>query len=80
MLRAARGRPDWPGGSPLLARGQCCSIATLPANVTAIVSFIVGHMRLSDSAPSTVKAGVTKDESASMKAKLEEQGAVVEVK
>ncbi|HEV8449203.1 MAG TPA: 50S ribosomal protein L7/L12 [Gemmatimonadaceae bacterium] len=35
---------------------------------------------LVDSAPSTVKAGVTKDESASIKAKLEEQGATVEVK
>ena len=35
---------------------------------------------LVDGAPSTVKAGVTKDESASMKAKLEEQGATVEVK
>jgi large subunit ribosomal protein L7/L12 len=35
---------------------------------------------LVDGAPATVKAGVTKDESASMKAKLEEQGAVVEVK
>src|SRR6059058_316814 len=30
--------------------------------------------------PSTVKSGVTKDEAATMKAKLEEQGAVVEVK
>ncbi len=35
---------------------------------------------LVDSAPSTVKSGVSKDEAASMKAKLEEQGAVVEVK
>ena len=35
---------------------------------------------LVDGAPSVVKAGVTKDEAASMKAKLEEQGAVVEVK
>ncbi len=35
---------------------------------------------LVDSAPSTVKAGVTKDEDASMRAKLEEQGAEVEVK
>ena len=35
---------------------------------------------LVDSAPSAVKAGVTKDEAAAMKAKLEEQGAVVEVK
>ena len=35
---------------------------------------------LVDGAPSTVKAGVTKDEAASMKAKLEEQGATVEVK
>jgi large subunit ribosomal protein L7/L12 len=35
---------------------------------------------LVDGAPGTVKAGVTKDEAASMKAKLEEQGAVVEVK
>ena len=35
---------------------------------------------LVDSAPSTVKAGVTKDEAAAMKAKLEEQGAAVEVK
>ena len=35
---------------------------------------------LVDGAPSTVKAGVTKDEAASMKAKLEEQGAAVEVK
>lgn len=35
---------------------------------------------LVDSAPSAVKVGVTKDEAASMKAKLEEQGAVVEVK
>jgi large subunit ribosomal protein L7/L12 len=35
---------------------------------------------LVDGAPQTVKAGVTKDEAASMKAKLEEQGATVEVK
>jgi len=35
---------------------------------------------LVDGAPSTVKGGVTKDEAASMKAKLEEQGATVEVK
>ena len=35
---------------------------------------------LVDGAPQTVKAGVSKDESASIKAKLEEQGAVVEVK
>jgi large subunit ribosomal protein L7/L12 len=35
---------------------------------------------LVDSAPSVVKAGVTKDEAAAMKAKLEEQGASVEVK
>ena len=35
---------------------------------------------LVDGAPSTVKAGVNKDEAAAMKAKLEEQGAVVEVK
>jgi large subunit ribosomal protein L7/L12 len=33
-----------------------------------------------DGAPQTVKAGVTKDEAAAVKAKLEEQGAVVEVK
>src|SRR6185295_12174971 len=33
-----------------------------------------------DGAPQTVKSGVTKDESAAIKAKLEEQGAVVEVK
>ncbi len=35
---------------------------------------------LVDGAPSTVKAAVTKDESAAMKAKREEQGAAVEVK
>ena len=35
---------------------------------------------LVDGAPSTVKSAVTKDEAASFKAKLEEQGAVVEVK
>ena len=35
---------------------------------------------LVDGAPQTVKAGVTKDEAAQIKAKLEEQGAVVEVK
>jgi large subunit ribosomal protein L7/L12 len=35
---------------------------------------------LVDGAPQTVKAGVTKDESAAIKAKLEEQGATVEVK
>jgi len=35
---------------------------------------------LVDGAPGTVKAGVTKEEAASMKTKLEEQGAVVEVK
>ncbi len=35
---------------------------------------------LVDAAPSTVKAGVTKDEAAGMRAKLEEQGADVEVK
>jgi len=35
---------------------------------------------LVDGAPQTVKAGVSKDEANSFKAKLEEQGAVVEVK
>jgi large subunit ribosomal protein L7/L12 len=35
---------------------------------------------LVDGAPSDVKTGVTKDEAAAMKAKLEEQGASVEVK
>lgn len=35
---------------------------------------------LVDGAPQAVKTGVTKDEAATMKAKLEEQGAVVEVK
>src|SRR5687767_9805460 len=35
---------------------------------------------LVDGAPQTVKTGVSKDEAASVKAKLEEQGAVVEVK
>jgi large subunit ribosomal protein L7/L12 len=35
---------------------------------------------LVDGAPSVVKAGVTKDEAAAMKAKLEDQGASVEVK
>ena len=33
-----------------------------------------------DGAPQTVKAGVSKDEAAQLKAKLEEQGAAVEVK
>ena len=35
---------------------------------------------LVDGAPQTVKSGVSKDESAALKAKLEEQGATVEVK
>jgi large subunit ribosomal protein L7/L12 len=35
---------------------------------------------LVDGAPQTVKSGVSKDESATVKAKLEEQGATVEVK
>ena len=35
---------------------------------------------LVDGAPQTVKAGVTKDEAAALKAKLEEQGATVEIK
>ncbi len=35
---------------------------------------------LVDGAPSVVKSGVTKDEASAMKAKLEEQGAGVEVK
>ena len=35
---------------------------------------------LVDGAPSTVKAGVSKEEAAAMKTKLEEQGASVEVK
>ena len=35
---------------------------------------------LVDGAPQTVKAGATKDEAAAVKAKLEEQGATVEVK
>jgi large subunit ribosomal protein L7/L12 len=35
---------------------------------------------LVDGAPQAVKTGVTKEEAATMKAKLEEQGAVVEVK
>ncbi|MEO7084174.1 MAG: 50S ribosomal protein L7/L12 [Gemmatimonadaceae bacterium] len=33
-----------------------------------------------DGAPQTIKGGVSKDEAASVKAKLEEQGATVEVK
>jgi large subunit ribosomal protein L7/L12 len=33
-----------------------------------------------DGAPSTIKSGVTKDEAAAMRAKLEEQGATVDVK
>ena len=33
-----------------------------------------------DGAPQTVKSGISKDEAAQVKAKLEEQGAVVEVK
>ncbi len=35
---------------------------------------------LVDSAPTTVKAGVSKEEAEEIKAKLEEQGAIVEVK
>ena len=35
---------------------------------------------LVDGAPQTVKSGVSKDDASSMKAKLEEQGAVVDVK
>ena len=35
---------------------------------------------LVDGAPQTVKSGISKDEAAAVKAKLEEQGAVVEVK
>ncbi len=35
---------------------------------------------LVDGAPQTVKAGVTKDEAATIRAKLEDQGATVEVK
>jgi large subunit ribosomal protein L7/L12 len=35
---------------------------------------------LVDGAPQTVKAGATKDEAATIKAKLEEQGATVEIK
>jgi len=35
---------------------------------------------LVDGAPQTVKSGVSKDEAATLKTKLEEQGAVVEVK
>jgi large subunit ribosomal protein L7/L12 len=35
---------------------------------------------LVDGAPGTVKSGISKDEAATVKAKLEEQGAVVEVK
>jgi large subunit ribosomal protein L7/L12 len=35
---------------------------------------------LVDGAPSTVKAGVSKDEAAQIRAKLEEQGAAIEVK
>jgi large subunit ribosomal protein L7/L12 len=35
---------------------------------------------LVDGSPQTVKTGVGKDEAAAVKAKLEEQGAVVEVK
>jgi len=35
---------------------------------------------LVDGAPQTVKSGVSKDEAAGVKAKLEEQGATVEVK
>ena len=54
-------------------------------NVIKVVREITGlglkeAKDLVDGAPQTVKAGVSKDESAQLKTKLEEQGAVVEVK
>lgn len=54
-------------------------------NVIKVVREITGlglkeAKDLVDGAPQTVKAGVSKDESAQLKAKLEAEGAVVEIK
>ena len=54
-------------------------------NVIKVVRAVTGlglkeAKDLVDGAPQTVKAGVTKDEAATIRTKLEEQGATVEVK
>ena len=64
---------------------EICAAETSEINVIKAVREATGlglkeAKDLVDGAPSVVKAGVNKDEAAAMKAKLEEQGAAVEVK
>jgi large subunit ribosomal protein L7/L12 len=88
---AAGGAPAGGGGGAAAAEEQTEFTVTLKdagakkIQVIKVVRELTGlglkeAKDMVDGAPQTVKAGVTKEEAATMKAKLEEQGAAVEVK
>ena len=67
------------GGAPA-AGGAGAAAAPAVEEQTEFDVVLKEAKDLVDGAPQTVKSGVSKDESAAIKAKLEEQGATVEVK
>ena len=68
------------GGAAPAAGGAGGAAAPAAEEQTEFTVTLKEAKDLVDGAPQTVKAGVSKDEAATVKAKLEEQGAVVEVK
>ena len=69
-----------PVGAAPAAGGAGAGAAPVAEEQTEFAVTLKEAKDLVDGAPSVVKSGVTKDEAAAMKAKLEEQGASVEVK
>ena len=69
-----------PVGAAPAAGGAGAGAAAAVEEQTEFAVTLKEAKDLVDGAPSVVKAGVNKDEAAAMKAKLEEQGAAVEVK
>jgi large subunit ribosomal protein L7/L12 len=69
-----------PVGAAPAAGGAGAGAAAAAEEQTEFALTLKEAKDLVDGAPSTVKAGVSKDEANAMKTKLEEQGAVVEVK
>ena len=69
-----------PVGAAPAAGGAGAGAAAVAEEQTEFALTLKEAKDLVDGAPSVVKSGVTKEEAATMKAKLEEQGAAVEVK
>jgi len=91
IAAVAAGAPAGGGGAAAAAEEQTEFAVTLKdagakkIQVIKVVREVTGlglkeAKDLVDGAPQVVKAGATKDEAAAIKAKLEEQGATVEVK